>query len=44
MDPTFLGPVTGSLAVSIEALIGTPFEPAIHPIYEVMIFFGELGL
>ena len=44
MDPTFLGPVTGSLAIAIEMVIDTPMEPAADAIYDLMIFFGDLGL
>lgn len=44
MDTTMLGPVTGSLALSIELVIGTAFEPAADALYELMIIFGELGL
>lgn len=44
MDPSVLGPVSGSLVTAIDVLIGTPMEPAIHAIYDIAIGFMELGL
>lgn len=44
MDTTMLGPVTGSLALSIELLTGTAFESAANTLYPFMLIFGGFGL
>lgn len=44
MDPTMLGPITGSLALSIELVIGTALEPLADTLYPWLLIFGGLGL
>lgn len=44
MDTTMLGPVTGSLALTIELVTGTAFEPAANALYSFLLIFGGLGL
>lgn len=44
MDPSVLGPVSGSLMAPIDVLVGTPLEPVAHALYDMAIGVMELGL
>ncbi len=44
MDPSVLGPVSGSLMAPIDLLVDTPAEPLAHVLYDMAIGVMELGL
>ena len=44
MDPSVLGPVSGSLMAPIDFLVDTPAEPLAHVLYDMAIGVMELGL
>ena len=44
MDPSVLGPVSGSLMAPIDFLVDTPAEPLAHVLYDLAIGVMELGL
>ena len=44
MDPSVLGPVSGSLMAPIDLLVDTPFEPLAHVLYDMAIGVMELDL
>ncbi|GAA1745231.1 hypothetical protein GCM10009832_31240 [Dietzia kunjamensis subsp. schimae] len=43
MDPSVLGPVSGSLMVPIDFLVDPPAEPLAHVLYDMAIGVMELG-
>lgn len=44
MDPSVLGPISGSLLMPIDLLIDTPLEPMAHVLYDMAIAVMELDL
>ncbi|MDX2358247.1 hypothetical protein [Dietzia sp. PP-33] len=44
MDPSVLGPVSGSLIGAIDIVTGTPLEPVADALYDMAIGVMELGL